>query len=302
MNSSGENSEIQNILIEEIHVLNPRVRNQSVFKGITDNITNVGLKRPITVTLSSKANKKKYNLVCGQGRMEAFLACGQTYIPAIVIDATERDALTMSLVENLARRHHTSIDLLKGIELLIDKGYGPVEIANKTGLTLAYVKPIVKLIKLGEERLLSAVEKGQMALDIAVKIAASPGNEQRALQDAYESKALRGRKFIRAKQLVETRQRQGKQLKSGGRTHSKDRASKGLSGRDVLHIYQKEVNRKQALMRKAEFVNNQLLFIVEALRRLYDEEKFKSLLEAEALTCVPSSIAELLDRKGGIYG
>lgn len=233
--------------------------------------------------------------------MEAFLACGQSTIPAIIIDASEKEALTMSLVENLARRHHTSLELLKGIERLMQKGYTPKQISKKTGLTPEYVYPIVKLIKLGEERLLSAVEKGQLPLDIAVKISVSPGDEQKALQEAYESKKLRGRKFLQARKLIEARRRQGKSLGSGGSTGSKDR-SKELSGRDVMNIYKKEVDRKHALMRRAEFVSNQLLFVVEALRRLYNENNFRSLLESEELGSIPKSIVEILDKRGDLHG
>ena len=41
-----------------------------------------------------------YDLVCGQGRLEAFVALGQNEIPAIVIEASEEDCYVMSLVEN----------------------------------------------------------------------------------------------------------------------------------------------------------------------------------------------------------
>ncbi|MGE3769470.1 MAG: hypothetical protein AB7G06_00770 [Bdellovibrionales bacterium] len=43
-------SEIKLIPIEKVNILNPRVRNQKVFHDIATNMTQVGLKRPITVT------------------------------------------------------------------------------------------------------------------------------------------------------------------------------------------------------------------------------------------------------------
>lgn len=47
-------------------------------------------KRPITVTrCQSGAEGKDYDLVCGQGRLEAFIECGQTEIPAVIIDVDE---------------------------------------------------------------------------------------------------------------------------------------------------------------------------------------------------------------------
>jgi ParB family chromosome partitioning protein len=107
-------SEIKMIPIEKINILNPRVRNQKVFLEIATNMTQVGMKRPITVTPSrAKVDGKEYDLICGQGRIEAFVACGQTEIPAIVIDASEEQALIMSLVENLARRQHRATTFCK---------------------------------------------------------------------------------------------------------------------------------------------------------------------------------------------
>ena len=106
------------IPIDRIRVINPRVRNKKVFAGIVDNIASLGLKRPITVTPTGSG----YDLVCGQGRLEAFQALGELEIPAIVIEASEQDCYLMSLIENLARRKHTNLDLLHGIRDLEDRG------------------------------------------------------------------------------------------------------------------------------------------------------------------------------------
>ncbi len=131
---SKSHAPIQMIPINQIHILNPRVRNSKLFEGVVQNIAKVGLKRPITVTRrKSAADGKIYDLVCGQGRLEAFMACGQATIPAIVIAANEEQSLIMSLVENVARRKHKPIDLLQGVELLRAQGYDAKAIAVKTG-------------------------------------------------------------------------------------------------------------------------------------------------------------------------
>src|SRR2546425_554248 len=96
---------VQMIPVNQINVLNPRSRNKIVFQSIVSNISNLGLKRPITVARRDEmAEGKLYDLVCGQGRLEAFMALGQTVIPAIVIEATKEECFLMSLVENVARR------------------------------------------------------------------------------------------------------------------------------------------------------------------------------------------------------
>src|SRR5580693_9024536 len=98
---------VKNIPIELIRILNPRARNRRNFQEIVQSIANVGLKRPITVSpRKSDTDSASYDLVCGQGRIEAFIQLGQTEIPAIVIEAEESDCLVMSLVENCARRQH----------------------------------------------------------------------------------------------------------------------------------------------------------------------------------------------------
>jgi len=294
-------AEIKMIEIEQINILNPRVRNQKIFYDIASNITKVGLKRPITVTsCKSKSIDKDYDLICGQGRIEAFIACGQTHIPAIVIDASQEQALIMSLVENLARRQHRATDLLHGIEVLRKQGYDAAVISTKTGLGVDYVNGIINLMDRGEQRLLAAVESGQMPLALAVRVAENPENEQRALQEAYESKLLRGNRLLLAKKLIDARKRRGKALIDEKRIGRKN-SNKITSVQDVMKVYQREVDRKRLLTRKADGVTNRLLFVTEALRQLLQDENFSTLLRAEGLTTFPKPLAGLMDERAKVH-
>lgn len=292
------NSEIKLIPIDKINILNPRVRNQKVFLDIATNMTQVGLKRPITVTpCRSGAAGKDYDLICGQGRIEAFMACGQVEIPAIIIDASEEQALIMSLVENLARRQHRAADLLQGVEILQKQGYDAVKIAEKTGLSLEYVQGVLNLMSRGEERLLSAVEAGHMPIALAIRVAENPQDEQKALHEAYESKQLRGNRLLLAKKLMDTRRRRGKNFQDETR-HNRIKSEKTISAQDVLKVYQKEVDRKRLLTRKADAVSNRLLFVTEAMRELLEDDHFSTLLRAEGLTTLPKPLAGLMAEKG----
>jgi len=299
MTLEKQTSTIKTIPIDEINILNPRVRNQRKFMDMAGNISKVGLKRPITVTESKSDNthNKKYELVCGQGRIEAFLACGQKQIPAIVIDASEEQALIMSLVENLARRQHNTIDLLHGIEVLRKQGYNVKTIAEKTGLSVEYSHSVIILLEHGEERLLTAVESRQLPLSLAIKIAKSPDDEQRALQEAYENKELRGKKFLIAKRLLETRKRCGKSLRSGGRSGKSIQRDTNVSADDILKIYKKEVDRKRLTTRKADIVSSRLLFITTAMKQLLQEDNFINLLRAENLITMPKQLSLMIRAK-----
>ena len=212
MNESAEAEAVEMIPIDRITVINPRVRNKKIFKEIVSNIAELGLKRPITVTRRDDADGPRYDLVCGQGRLEAYQALGQHEIPALVVEADTEDCLVMSLVENLARRQHRAIDLLHDIEGLKRRGYNETAIARKTGLTIEYVKGVLRLL---EEWRASAVARCRGWSD--------PGQHRgrnrsgRRCRDVRSSsskpmrrKLLRGHKLIAARRLIEQRRRRGK--------------------------------------------------------------------------------------------
>jgi len=289
---------VQMIPIDRINILNPRVRNQKLFAEFRGNISKVGLKRPITVTpCHSGTAGKDYDLVCGQGRIEAFMACGQTHIPALVVDASEQDALVMSLVENMARRKHRAIELYHGIELLAQQGYDAQDISKKTGLSYEYTSAVINLLKRGEERLLAAVEAGHMPISLAIRISENPEDEQRALQEAYESKQLRGNRLLHARRLIEIRRRSGKYSRPGPKPAGARASRDPTNVRDIMKAYQKEVDRKLIMVRKAEVASMQLVFIVESLRELLKEDNFKNLLKAEGLQSILKPIMQILKGK-----
>jgi ParB family chromosome partitioning protein len=186
---------IEMIPIEKIAVLNPRGRGRRVHREIIENIEAVGLKRPITVSRRRlKDGEERYDLICGQGRIEAFQALGESHIPAIILELPEEDCLVRSLVENVARPQHRGIDLMREVGALRKRGYSDAEVAQKIGVTPSWVSMIVGLLENGEERLIAAVESGLMPLTLAVTIARSDdAGVQQALADAYADGKIKGR-------------------------------------------------------------------------------------------------------------
>ena len=295
MTSSPDAHTVELTPIERITVINPRVRNKKIFKEIVANIPELGLKKPITVTRLDDADGPRYALVCGQGRLEAYQALGQHEIPALFVEANTEDCLVMSLVENLARRQHRPIELLHDIEGLKQRGYNDTTIARKTGLTIEYVKGVLRLLQKGELRLLRAVECNQIPVSIAVEIAGTTDTETQAvLQQAYEKKLLRGHKLIAAKRLIEQRQRRGKGLRINVSLNGK-RRERPLTSNALIRAYQEDVDRKRILIRKAETTRNRLVFMTEALRKLLVDENFVTLLRAEGLDTLPRNLAGRID-------
>lgn len=283
------------IPIDLITVINPRIRNRKAFDAMVDSIAELGLKRPITVARRQGEDGPCYDLVCGQGRLEAFQQLGQTEIPAIVISASSEDCLVMSLVENLARRQHRALDLLRDIKGLKDRGYSDAEIARKTNLSMKYVRGVLRLLESGEHRLLRAVESGRIPVSVAVDIAdATDAKVQDVLRQAYENNLLRGGKLLAAKRLVEARQKHGK-----GQLGSDKKQKRTLSVESLLRTYQNDVERKQILLRKATATRGELMFITQALRSLLNDESFVTLLRAESLATIPKTLMDRLSSRAG---
>lgn len=281
---------VEMIPVDQINVLNPRSRNKIVFQGIVSNISTLGLKRPITVAKRAEPNDgKQYDLVCGQGRLEAFIALGQTEIPALVKEASKEDCFLMSLVENVARRNLRPVELLREISSLKSRGYTTAEIAQKIDIHKSYVTGIVQLLKNGEERLLHAVDKGRMPLSVAMQIASTDDDGiQQALRQAYEEKTLRGRKLLTVRRIIELRKANGKRTNQGGRRRN-DRLQ---SAESLVRVYRQEADRQKLLVRKSQVAEHRLLFIVTALKSLFRDENFLTLLRAEGIDNVPAYVAE----------
>ena len=291
---------IEMIPIKRITVVNPRSREKAGFSEIVDNIAEIGLKRPITVARRAEAGGPYYDLVCGQGRLEAYKLLGQSEVPALVVTANEEDCLVASLIENCARRRYRAIDLLQEIGAMKSRGDAFLDIARKTGLSTDYVHAVVRLLESGEERLLSAVEARQIPFTVAVEIAESDDRGvQAALQKAYERKELRGKKLFAAKRLVEARRLRGKRLRPahGKRPTGKVRP---LSADAIVRAYEEDVRKKRALIRQAESTHARLLIMVEAMRRLSRDGDFRELLLEESLDTMPQGLAERLANAVGL--
>ena len=361
---------VQIVPISQVSVVNPRIRNKKSFRELVENIAALGLKKPITVTKREEHQGVRYDLVCGQGRLEAFMELGASEIPALVIEASVEDCMVKSLVENCARRQHHAIDLLHDIGGMKQRGYTDAEIAKKTGLSLEYVRGVGRLLAQGEQRLLRAVEAGHIPVSVAVQIADADdigiqealhqaidllhdigGMKQRgytdaeiakktglsleyvrgvgrllaqgeqrllraveaghipvsvavqiadaddigiqeALHQAYERNLLRGRKLMIVKRIVESRRRRGRAIRGSGPKEMSQR----LSSRTLLRAYKEDTDRKRLLIRKADATRNRLLFIAHAMRELFGDERFVSLLKAEKLDSVPKKLLGRMER------
>ncbi len=288
-------ADICRVPIASISVLNPRVRGKKGFRELVASIAALGLKKPVTVR--SKQNGQGYDLVCGQGRLEAFKELGESDIPAIVVEASEEDCFVMSLVENLARRHHTPMELIRSITTSRERGHTTSQVATMTGFSYEYIAAICFLLDHGEHRLLVAVEKGTVPHTVAMEIVrAKDGDVQAALLEAFEDKKLPGNQVVTIRKIVEQRRSIGK-----GLTQLPGLApgAKPVSADVVVRSYKREADRQRSLVRKSDITQRRLVFLATALRRLHADEHFANLLLAEGLPTMPRQLAERVKSVGG---
>lgn len=281
---------IRIVPMDQIRILNPRSRNRKGFARLVENITSVGLKRPVTVVeVPLSENGQRYDLICGQGRYEALRAIGEQQIPCIVVTADESDRYLISLVENLARRKHSNVDLLNAVRDLEDRGYTVSQIAQKISLDPTYIRCILGLLKDGEKRLIDAVERGVISIDLAYTISKLGDDEvQKAMTDAYNAGTLRGDQLMQIRKLVSIRQKFGKGYGKWTRRGDKP------SPKSLLRAYQAEVRRQQMIVKKADLNQQRMLFVTTALRRLMADENFRTLLRAEGINDMPKPLADQL--------
>lgn len=288
--------DIRVIPIDQITVLNPRARNKRIFNELVTSIQRLGLKKPITV--AQRAGQTGYDLVCGQGRLEAMVSLGEAEISAVVVDASQEDCFVMSLVENVARRQHSPLDLMRQIGALRQRGYSMSQIAAKTDFSDEYISAICYLLDHGEDRLLNGVDRGVIPATIAMEIArATDSDVQSALTDAYERKTLPGNQVLAIRRIIEQRRATGKGMSHGGRETSSNR--KRVSAESLVRAYRKETQRQKLLIKRATLSQTRLLFVVNAIRRLLADENFVTLLRAEGMLTLPRPLAERLGESKG---
>lgn len=280
--------EIKMIPISEVLIANPRPRSAMTFQAIVASIEAVGLKKPILVNnRASSDGKFKYELVCGQGRLEACLVLGKSTIPAVITEVTREQLYLMSLVENVARRPPSNRALLLEVRSLVERGYKADQIAEKLGMEKSFAYGIVHLLKQSENVLLQAVDAGRIPLRIAVLISSGTNEEvQTALIEAYEKGELRGAKLATTRRIMALRLARDKG--SGKANMSKRKLSASI----LIEEYEHHVQQQRAAVERLNHVTHRLVIVTTAIKRLLSDENFVTLLRAEALHDLPAHLAE----------
>ncbi len=117
-----------------------------------------GVVEPILV----RKDGPRYRILAGERRWRAAQRAGLKEVPAVVREATDREAFELALVENLQRADLNAIEEAEAYEVLLsDHGLTQEAIAGRVGKERSTVANALRLLKLPEE-VRDAVRGGQL--------------------------------------------------------------------------------------------------------------------------------------------
>lgn len=107
-----------------------------------------GLVEPILV----RAKGDKYELIAGERRWRAAKEAGLGNLPVIIRDVSDREALELSLIENIQREDLNPLEEAKAYESLMQQfSLGQEEIAKAVGKDRSTISNTIRLLKLPQE-------------------------------------------------------------------------------------------------------------------------------------------------------
>jgi len=119
---------------------------------LADSIREHGLLQPIAVR---KLDGGYYQIVAGERRWRAARQAGLTEVPVIVLEADDRRAMELAMVENLQREDLNPVEEARGYRSLLDSyGLTQEQAAAAVGKSRPVVANALRLLELPEEVLL----------------------------------------------------------------------------------------------------------------------------------------------------
>ena len=123
--------------------------NEESLKELADSIRVNGIVQPPIVR---RRTDGKYELIAGERRTRAAIMAGLKRIPVLVVDAGDRKAAEMGVVENIQRKDLNVIEEAEGYRLLKDKfGITQEDVAERVGKSRPAIANSLRLLELPDE-------------------------------------------------------------------------------------------------------------------------------------------------------
>ena len=148
MSSQEEKSSLY-LPISQVESCSSQPRKQfdpDALADLADSIREHGIIQPLTVR---KLQSGYYQIIAGERRWRAARMAGLTQVPAIVIEADDRKAMELAMIENLQREDLNPIEEAEGYQVLMDTYHmTQEEAAGRVGKSRSTVANALRLLKL----------------------------------------------------------------------------------------------------------------------------------------------------------
>ncbi|MBI4194483.1 MAG: ParB/RepB/Spo0J family partition protein [Betaproteobacteria bacterium] len=148
-NERASAEELRNLAVESLlpGKYQPRTRmDQGALAELADSIKAQGVMQPILVRPMSDG---RYEIIAGERRWRAARLAGLGAVPALVREVPDRQAVAVSLIENIQREDLNPLEEASGVQRLIDEfGMTHAEAAAALGRSRSGVTNLLRLLEL----------------------------------------------------------------------------------------------------------------------------------------------------------
>ena len=154
---------------------------------LADSIREHGIIQPLTVR---KLQSGYYQIIAGERRWRAARMAGLTQVPAIVIEADDRKAMELAMIENLQREDLNPIEEAEGYQVLMSQySMTQEETAQRVGKSRSAVANALRLLGLTEP-VRTMVEDGRLSAGHARALLTLGSKQQQAAAETVVKDAL----------------------------------------------------------------------------------------------------------------
>jgi ParB family transcriptional regulator, chromosome partitioning protein len=159
------NSGLKRVPIEQLrpNARNPRKTfSEDNLEELAHSIRDRGVLQPIIVR-AMRGEGATYEIVAGERRWRAAQRAGVHDLPVVVVDATDKQALEIAIVENVQRTDLNPLEEAEGYNRLIGEfEYSHHDLGQAIGKSRSYVSNALRLLKLPEQAR-SLLAKGEIS-------------------------------------------------------------------------------------------------------------------------------------------
>ena len=154
---------------------------------LADSIRQHGIIQPLTVR---KLQSGYYQIIAGERRWRAARMAGLTQVPAVVIEADDRKAMELAMIENLQREDLNPMEEADGYHALMEQyNLTQEETAERVGKSRSAIANALRLLNLSDG-VRTLVENGELSAGHARTLLSLPASMQDSAAQAVKKDDL----------------------------------------------------------------------------------------------------------------